>query len=125
MANDPTQRRSIFSGLLLILIGLLFLLHNFVPRFGIGHIFRRYWPVIFIVWGVAKLIDHFAAERTGQRTPSVLSGGEIALLILLFVVGAGLAGTDWIRERNPDWGDVNPGFSDHSYPAPKKFRRSP
>lgn len=124
MSNGPTQRRSIFGGLLLILIGVFFLLHNFVPWFGIGHIFRRYWPVIFIIWGVAKLIDHLAAQRTGQRSPSVLSGGEVALLILVFIVGAGMAAIDVIHERNPGW-DVNVDLFVHSVTSTEELPAQP
>jgi hypothetical protein len=80
------QRSSIFAGLLLILLGALFLLHRFDPELGIGHLIARYWPVLLIFWGIAKLIDHLSAQRSGRARPPVLSGGEAALLVLLVVV---------------------------------------
>ncbi len=90
MSNGTAQRRSIFGGLLIILIGALFLLRNFVPGLGIGRLLERYWPLLLIFWGLAKLFDHLAAQRTGQTRPPILTGGEVALLVLVFVVGAGI-----------------------------------
>jgi DUF4097 and DUF4098 domain-containing protein YvlB len=95
------QRRSIFPGLLLIVLGAIFLLHRIDPIFGVGHFIRVYWPLPFILWGVAKLIDHFAAERAGQSRPALLSGGEAALLILLAIVLIAFGLRDWIHERLP------------------------
>lgn len=109
------RRRSIFSGLIFILIGVIFLLYELHPEFPIGHLFRRYWPLILIVWGVAHLVEHLLATRTGGPRPSGISGGEIALMIVLFMVVASIAGYDWVRKQNPDidfdMGDV----FDHSY----------
>lgn len=93
------QRRSIFSGLLLIFLGVVFLLYRFDPQLGIGRLIWRFWPVLIILWGVAKLIDHLAARRSGERT-TVLSGGEAALLIAAIVALAGLGLLDNIRRRH-------------------------
>ena len=73
MSDTPQRRRSIFPGLLLIVLGLIFLLHRIDPAFGIGHLARIYWPFLIIVWGIAKLIDHFAAQSNGQLRPPLLS----------------------------------------------------
>lgn len=95
------QRRSIFSGLLLIFVGVLFLLYRFEPQLEIGFFIRRFWPVLIILWGVAKLIDHLAARRGGESAP-ILSGGEAALLIFAFLALAGLGFADYFRKRHPD-----------------------
>jgi DUF4097 and DUF4098 domain-containing protein YvlB len=95
-----SQRNSIFTALLLIVIGAIFLFDRFYPSVRIGHLIRLYWPVLIIVWGIAKLIDHFAA-REGQRRPPILSGGEAALLVILAFVLAGFAAKDWFRDRYP------------------------
>ena len=57
MSNGMPNRRSIFGGLLLIVLGVLFLIDRFDPAFRLGHLVRLYWPVLIILWGVAKLID--------------------------------------------------------------------
>jgi hypothetical protein len=99
MSQAPSGRRSIFGGLVLILVGILFLLIHHYPQLGIGHLVRLYWPVILIVWGIAKLIDNFSARQSGDASPPWLSGGEIALIILLFVAVTGMWGIGRIREQ--------------------------
>jgi len=96
------QRSSIFAGVLLIFLGVLFLLHRFDPELGIGHLIARFWPLLLIVWGIAKLIDHLSAQRAGGARPPALSGGEAALLVLLFAVVGGIWLTDFIHQRNPN-----------------------
>ncbi|HXW56525.1 MAG TPA: DUF4097 family beta strand repeat-containing protein [Candidatus Cybelea sp.] len=93
------QRRSIFSGLLLIVLGILFLLFRFDPQIGLGLLIWRFWPVIIIVWGLAKLVDHLAARQSGERT-TVLSGGEAAVLIVAVFSLAGLGFADWLRKHH-------------------------
>jgi len=111
MSDTPRGRQSIFGGLLLILIGVLFLLHNRFPELGLEHILRLYWPVILIVWGLAKLFDNFSARRSGDSRPPLLSGGEIALIILLFIAVSGIWGFHRIRDQfgdsnSFDWSDM-------------------
>ncbi|MFZ0461843.1 MAG: DUF4097 family beta strand repeat-containing protein [Candidatus Acidiferrales bacterium] len=109
------RRRSIFGGLILIIIGVIFLLYEFHPEIPIGHLFNRYWPLLLIIWGVAHLIDHLLATRSGEPRPSAISGGEIALVIILLLVVAGITGYDWARRHNPD---IDFGMGDifeHSY----------
>jgi DUF4097 and DUF4098 domain-containing protein YvlB len=101
VSDGPQRRKSIFPGLLLIVLGLIFLLNRIDPSFGIGHLARIYWPFLFILWGIAKLIDHFAAQRTGQLRPPLLSGAEAALLVLLALVLIAFVCRDWIRDRVP------------------------
>jgi Putative adhesin/Domain of unknown function (DUF5668) len=109
------QRRSIFSGLLLILLGVLFLLFRFDPELRLGWFIWRFWPVIIIVWGMAKLIDHLAARQTRERT-TVLSGGEAAILILVIFCLAGLGFADWLRRRSD--------FTFNFHPFSQKYSES-
>ncbi|HKV06433.1 MAG TPA: DUF4097 family beta strand repeat-containing protein [Candidatus Acidoferrales bacterium] len=102
MSDRPQARRSIFAGLLLILLGLVFLLNRFDPTLGIGHMIRFYWPVLIVVWGVAKLIDHLGARSAGQLRPALLSGREAALMVLFAFVLAAFVFRDWLRDHYPD-----------------------
>ena len=102
MSNGGPQRSSIFSGLLLVVLGILFLLARFHPDLGIWHLFWRFWPVLIILWGIAKLVDHFGAQRAGESRPPLLTGGEAALLILIVFVLAGMGIYTKIREKHPD-----------------------
>lgn len=107
IAAPPPRRRSIFSGLLLIFLGVLFLLFRFDPDLQLGRLIWRFWPVIIIVWGIAKLIDHLAARRTGERT-TVLTGGEAGLLVLVIFCLAGLGLADYLRHRHDFQFDFHP-----------------
>lgn len=95
MNDFQRERSSLFTGLLLILLGAVLLFQRFHPELEIGRIAARYWPVLLILWGIAKLIDHFAANKTGgQRTP-FLTGREAALLVLVVLVLIAM----WIAEN--------------------------
>src|SRR5271166_2085952 len=60
-------RRSIAGPLVLIIIGLLFLLRNMGIRLPIWHWFGHWWPLLLILWGVIRLIEHSTAQRDGYR----------------------------------------------------------
>ncbi len=47
------NKKPVFTGLLLILIGLLFILYNF--GYISGEIWR-FWPLLLVIWGIKKLI---------------------------------------------------------------------
>jgi DUF4097 and DUF4098 domain-containing protein YvlB len=113
MRNGGTPRSSIFTGLLLILLGVLLLLVRFSPGLGLGHLFQRYWPVLFILWGVAKLLDHFLAERKGGVRPPLLTGLEAGLLILVVLLLAGLGLHDRLAGRYPNIRIELPPFTRH------------
>jgi DUF4097 and DUF4098 domain-containing protein YvlB len=119
--NDVSRpRQSIFGGLVLILIGVLFLLHHFRPELGIAHLFRVYWPLILIGWGIAKLIEHFSSQgTTGGRGP-VITGGEVALLLLLVFVALGLEGYDRVRQRFPEM-DVGDMWTEKGVPVSEEL----
>ena len=97
----PRTRRSIFPGLLLIALGVIFFVHRWDPEIGIGHLARVYWPLLFVLWGIAKLIDHLIAQRTGTQHPPLLSASEAVLLIVLSVILIIFGVGDWVRERAP------------------------
>lgn len=52
--TPPTPHRASLTGpVILITVGLMFLLAQFVPGWGIG----KTWPALLIVIGVLKLLD--------------------------------------------------------------------
>ena len=100
MTNGRLRRRSIFSGLLLIALGTLLLLHNLRGAFpDLLELFHRWWPVLLILWGLAKLYDHLMAQQTGQMAPRTITGGDIFLVFLLIVLVASVGGMDWLRRH--------------------------
>jgi len=100
--SNGHHRSSLFAALLLILLGVIFLLDRVDPMLGLGHLIRLYWPVLIILWGVAKLIDRLSDRNSGQPRSTMLSGGEAALLVLLALVLGTFVFRDWIRDHYAD-----------------------
>lgn len=93
-------RRSLAGPIVLIVIGVLFLLHNMGVHLPIWYYFGRFWPVLIILWGVIKLIEHTSAQRQGYRAAGI-GAGSVMLLILVVIVGVAAHKTsDW------DWRGV-------------------
>lgn len=96
------RRLSIFGGLLWILIGSLLLVNNLVADILAWQLFWDYWPVLLILLGLVKLADHFRVQQSGGPPARLVSGGEIFLLLILFIVGGAIAGWDRVRSQHPD-----------------------
>ena len=89
------RRRSITGPLILILIGVAFLLHNVWQDLPMFQLIARYWPFILIAWGVLRLFEVLIEAMRSAPLPSGgLSGGEIALIILLCIIGSGMYAAD-------------------------------
>ena len=122
--NGMRTRGSIFGGLLLIILGILFLIDRFDPAFRLGHLIRLYWPLLIVLWGVSKLIDHFLLRRDANSRAPLLSGGEAALLIFLAFVLTGFAFRDWLRDHYPDF-DLELGPFHQSYTRDQDLQPEP
>jgi DUF4097 and DUF4098 domain-containing protein YvlB len=108
--------RSIFSGLLLILVGALLLISRLAPNVDLGYWFAHYWPVIIILWGVAKLIDRMAFTAPASEArfdpntgaplkvatrPPLLTGGEFGLIVFLMLILGLVFVHGWLRQVLP------------------------
>jgi phage shock protein PspC (stress-responsive transcriptional regulator) len=49
----PKNNRSVFGGSILIFLGIIFLLSNFIPRFHFGD----FWPILLIVLGTIVIYN--------------------------------------------------------------------
>ena len=97
MTDGRRQRHSIFGGLLLLIVGAIFLLHNLRGDFpSIWQLFHRWWPLLLIFWGVARLVDYLLSQRAGQASPRTISSGDIFLIILIIAIAAGAGFIEWI-----------------------------
>ena len=82
------RRGSIFWALTLIAVGGLFLYQNFNPVIHPWQILAKFWPVLIIFWGLSKLIDYIQAQAHPETAPpSLFSGSEVILLLLILVLG--------------------------------------
>ena len=107
MANSRPRGSSLFSGLALLFVGILLLLHNFAG-FSIGRALGHWWPLILIFWGAIKLYERTAASRSGDAGAARIGAGEILLVLgLLSLLGIVVA-VDFGRQHIPgnfeEWG---------------------
>jgi len=119
--SSPTQTpyyrprpRSIVGPLVLITIGVIFLLLNtgVISSQSFRSWMVHYWPVLLIIWGVAKLREHIWARQRGEPTPRLGAGGIVLLVfvILFGTIASSTANWNWpgIRDEmgaDPDWGN--------------------
>ncbi|HET9839019.1 MAG TPA: DUF4097 family beta strand repeat-containing protein [Candidatus Angelobacter sp.] len=99
--------RSIFGPLVLITLGVFFLLGttNVISGEKLRYWLANYWPVLLILWGVAKLIEHLWARHRGEPTPRMGAGGIVFLVFFIMMAGGFTATKDWDWTRA--WGDWN------------------
>jgi DUF4097 and DUF4098 domain-containing protein YvlB len=102
MANGRLRGSNIFSGLLLIFIGVLLLLHNY-RGFELSRVLTHWWPLLLIFWGALKLYERVAGSRTDDAGGSRITPGEVFLVLgLLALVGIVVA-VEGVKEHFPDW----------------------
>ena len=86
----PMRPRRSFTGpIILICIGVFFLVVNLVPSLDPWTLLWRYWPVVLILFGVARVWDYYAAQRYAGAAAGEVSGIVIAvaaLIVLLMLV---------------------------------------
>jgi hypothetical protein len=100
MASLRPRGSSVFSGLVLIFIGLLLLLHNY-RGFELTGIILHWWPLILIFWGAIKIYERTAGARGSQPGASSISSGEIFLVVALLGVVGIVLGVDEAKRRIP------------------------
>jgi Putative adhesin/Domain of unknown function (DUF5668) len=100
MAMLRPRGSSLFSGLTLILIGVLLLLHNY-HGFSITHAVWRWWPLILIFWGAVKLYERTAASRSSDPGAARITSGEIFLVLGLLVLVAIVIAVDYGKQHLP------------------------
>src|SRR5215831_12106688 len=84
----PPRQRSFAGAVVLIIVGVIFLLGTMrVLSVGkLAHLFASYWPVLLILWGVIKLVEHQQAVRHRTRSSGIGAGG-VLLVIMIVVFG--------------------------------------
>src|SRR5450755_3357438 len=102
MAYGRPRGSSVFSGLFLIFIGVLLLMHNY-RGFELGRVLTHWWPLLLIFFGGLKLYERMAASRSDDPGASRITPSEVFLVLgLLALVGAVVA-VEGVREHFPDW----------------------
>jgi hypothetical protein len=83
----PARSSGLFSGLILIFVGILVLLHNY------GHLelygfFAHWWPLMIIFWGAVKLYERTAGRRLGGSDGGRVTGSEAGLVVAMLALVA-------------------------------------
>jgi hypothetical protein len=66
-----------FFGLVLLVLGSLYLMHNFGFIY-VGHI-SRFWPVLFILFGIARLLDYDGTNHRGSGIGLIFFGSWLLI----------------------------------------------
>src|ERR1700678_257317 len=104
----PRRYRRSFSGpLVLIVLGIVFLLGNLhmLSWTRIGTLFAHYWPLLLILWGVMKLIEHQQSQRDGLPARGIGVGG---FFLVICIVVCGLIAT---QAQRFNWSGVRDNFN--------------
>ncbi len=105
--SNGVPRRSAVGAVFLLLVGTLFLVHNFRPDLIQWRLLGKWWPALLILWGVIRLVENLSG--TGRRG---FRGGEIFLLILLILLGVGISYAPRIPDIIPDTEPEDMPFSE-------------
>src|SRR5262249_376579 len=103
-----------FTGLLLVVVGILVLLHNY-RGFELLPVLKQWWPLFLILWGLVKLYERTAGSRSGDPGTARLSAGEVFLVLGLFLFLGIVVAADHTRNILHEKGiEIEPGDS-HSF----------
>src|SRR6266404_3645482 len=100
MASLRPRGSSVFSGLVLIFIGVLLLLHNY-RGFELTGIILHWWPLILIFWGAIKIYERTAGARGVQPGASRITSGEVFLVVALLAIVGIVVGVDQAKRHIP------------------------
>jgi Domain of unknown function (DUF5668)/Putative adhesin len=97
MAGTRSRGSGLFSGLVLISVGSLLLLHNY------GHLelhmfFTRWWPLLIIFWGVIKLYERTVGRRFGGSGGGI-TGSEVFLVLAMLALMGIVVAVDVGKEK--------------------------
>lgn len=81
---------TITLGIILIIFGVLFLTHIFMPELSFVFIFKL-WPMVFIILGLEILCSHFRQDFTISY-----DFAAVALLFFLMAFAAGMGILEWM-----------------------------
>jgi cell wall-active antibiotic response 4TMS protein YvqF len=93
----PARSSGLFSGLVLISIGVLVLLHNY-GHLDLHGFFRRWWPLMIIFWGAVKLYERTAGRRFGGSDGGRITGNEVGLVLGMVALVAIVALADRTKQ---------------------------
>jgi DUF4097 and DUF4098 domain-containing protein YvlB len=117
-----TRPRSggLFSGLVLLTVGILLLLHNY-GHLDLHDFFARWWPLVIIFWGAVKLYERTVGRRFGTGDGGRITGGELLLVLGMLALLGTVAGVDYTKEKIGDVVEIGEPFTADLDVAPLKI----
>ncbi len=61
------KQETLFFGVVLLIIGAVFMLNNFGLRINIWDFLGKFWPAILIIIGVKNIIQHLQEKNREQE----------------------------------------------------------
>jgi hypothetical protein len=119
MATTQSRNSGLFSGLVLITVGILILMHNF-GHLDLQRFFTHWWPLLIIFWGAVKLYERTAGRRFGGGGGGVTAGEVFLILGMLALVGIVVGIDTFKRADDGDWGIQGDSFSFDDLEVPKQ-----
>jgi Domain of unknown function (DUF5668)/Putative adhesin len=110
MAHTQTRSSGLFTGLVLISVGVLLLLHTY-GHLDLGEFFTRWWPLLIIFWGVVKLYERTVGRRFGG-SGGAITGGEVFLVFAMLALLGMVVAVEYTKGKI---GDTVPGLSGDNY----------
>src|SRR5215510_36613 len=79
--------RSPLIGMLLIIIGVLFLAARFQPRLNALEVYGRYWVLLLIIFASVELVRYYSHRQTEGPPPRVLTPMRVLVVLLIVATG--------------------------------------
>ncbi len=79
--------RSPLVGMLLIIVGVLFLAARFQPGLNALQVYGRYWVLLLIVFASVELVRYYSHRHTEGPPPRVLTPMRVLVVLLIVVTG--------------------------------------
>jgi len=112
------RRTSLVAPLLLIGIGGMLLARNVFPELPLLDWLAKYWPLLLIIWGAARLLEIVVWAIGSKPVPRVgISGGEWALIVFLCFLGAGLHAVRGFSPWAIPWAGIDMFGQTFEYPV--------
>jgi hypothetical protein len=99
MPKTSTRSSGLFTGLVLLSVGFLLLLHNY-GHLDLHDFLSRWWPLLIVFWGVVKLYERTVGRSFGGSGGAV-TGGEVFLVFAMFALMGLVVMADYFGPRKP------------------------
>lgn len=99
MPHQNDRSSGLFSGIVLITVGVLFLLWTY-GGIHLGSVLVHFWPLLLIFWGLVKIFERTWAQRQG-RTAGWITPGEVFLVIGLIILSGVFVTYEIVKTRIP------------------------